>query len=109
MSTFVDNSTTEQILKLQITDQYLITTDEFQYIVNRKRTRKGKPDWDPESYHPTFQGALQNIGERLVRGSDAQTLADAIADVENVTTTLSQAVRDQFGDVLDPQNREGQG
>jgi len=44
-----------------------------------------------------------------VRCSDAQTLADAIADVENVTTTLCQAVRDQFGDVLDPQNREGQG
>ena len=96
-------------MKLQITDQYQITTDEFQYIVNRKRTRKGKLGWDPESYHPTFQGALQSIGERLVRGSDAQTLADAIADVENVTTTLSQAVRDQFGDFLDSQNREGQG
>ena len=96
-------------MKLRITDQYRITTDEYQYIVNRKRTRKGKLDWEPESYHPTFQGALQHIGERLVRGSDAQTVADAIADVENVTTTLSQAVRDQFGDVLDPQNREGQG
>ena len=96
-------------MKLRITDQYQITTDEYQYIVNRKRTRKGKLDWDAESYHPTFQRALQHIGERLVRGSDAQTLADAIADVENVTTTLSQAVRDQFGDVLDPQNREGQG
>ena len=95
-------------MKLRITDQYQITTDEYQYIVNRKRTRKGKLDWEPESYHPTFQGAFQHIGERLVRDSDAQTLADAIADVENVTTTLSQAVRDQFGDVLDPQNREGQ-
>ena len=96
-------------MKLRINDQYQITTDEYQYIVNRKRTRKGKLDWDAESYHPTFQGALQHIGERLVRDSDAQTLADAIADVENVTTTLSQAVRGQFGDVLDPQNREGQG
>ena len=83
-------------MKLQITDQYQITTDEYQYIVNRKRTRKGKLDWDPESYHPTFQGALQHIGERMVRGSDAQTLVDAIADVENVTTTLSQAFRPYF-------------
>ena len=83
-------------MKLPITDQYQITTDEFQYIVNRKRTRKSGPDWEPESYHPTFQGALQHIGERLVRGSDAQTLADAIADVENVTTSLSQALRPYF-------------
>ena len=83
-------------MKLQITDQYQITTDEFQYIVNRQRTRRGKLGWDPESYHPTFQGALQSIGERLVRGSDAETLADAIADVENVTTSLSQALRPYF-------------
>ena len=96
-------------MKLKISDQYLISTDNYQYIVNIPRTRKGGPDWEPESYHPTIQGALQHIGERLVRGSDAQTLADAIADVENVTTTLSQAVRGQFGDVLDPQNTEGQG
>ena len=109
MSTFVDISITERILKLKITDQYLISTDKYQYIVNVPRTRKGGSGWEPESYHPTFEGALQNIGERLVRCSDAQTLADAIADVENVTTTLCQAVRDQFGDVLDPQNREGQG
>ena len=83
-------------MKLRITDQYQITTDEYQYIVNRKRTRKGKLDWDAESYHPTFQRALQHIGERLVRGSDAQTFADAIADVENVTTSLSQALRPYF-------------
>ena len=31
-----------------------------------------------------------------MRGSDAQTLADAIADVENVNTTLSQALRPYF-------------
>ena len=109
MSTFVDNSITQRILKLQITDQYLISTDKYQYIVNVPRTRKGGSGWEPESYHPTFQGALQHIGERLVRDSNAQTLVDAIADVENVTTTLSQAVRGQFGDVLDPQNTEGQG
>ena len=96
-------------MKLRISNQYLISTDNYQNIVNTPRTRKGGPDWEAESYHPTLQGALQHVGERLVRGSDAQTLADAIADVENVTTTLSQAVRDQFGDVLDPQNREGHG
>ena len=95
-------------MKLRITDQYQITTDEYQYIVNRKRTRKGKLDWDAESYHPTFQRALQHIGERLVRGSDAQTLADAITDVENVTTTLSQALTPQFEGILDVREKEGE-
>ena len=92
-------------MKLQITDQYLISTDKYQYIVNVPRTRKGGRDWEPESYHPTFRGALQYIGERLVRGSDAQTLADAIADVENVTTTLSQVLAPEFGEVLKLQNK----
>ena len=105
MSTFVDNSITERILKLQITDQYLISTDKYQYIVNVPRTRKGGSGWEPESYHPTFEGALQNIGERLVRCSDAQTLADAIADVENVTTTLSQVLAPEFGEVLKVKKR----
>ena len=95
-------------MKLPITDQYQITTDEFQYIVNRKRTRKGKLDWGAESYHPTFQGALQHIGERLVRDSNAQTLVDAIADVEKVTTTLSQALTPQFEGILDVREKEGE-
>ena len=96
-------------MKLRITDQYRITTDEYQYIVNRKRTRKGKLDWDAESYHPSFQGALQHIGERLVRDSDAQTLADAIADVEKVTTTLSQALTPQFEGNLDVREKGSEG
>ena len=95
-------------MKLQITDQYLISTDNYQYIVNVPRTRKGGRDWEPESYHPTFRGALQYIGERLVRDSNAQTLVDAIADVEKVTTTLSQALTPQFEDILDVREKESE-
>ena len=92
-----------------INEQYRIITDPYQWIVQKKRARKDKDDWESVTFHPTFPSAFQSLGELMVRRSDAATLADALVDVENVTTTLSQAVRDQFGDVLDPQNREGQG
>ena len=94
---------------IPINQQYRIATDPYQWIVQKKRSRKGKEDWESQTYHPSIQSALQSFGEFMVRQSDATTLTDALVEVENVTTTLSQAVRDQFGDVLDPQNREGQG
>jgi len=40
-----------------------------------------------------------------VRRSDAATLADALVDVENVTTTLSQVLAPEFGEVLDVKKR----
>ena len=92
-------------MKLRITDQYQITTDEYQYIVNRKRTRKGKLDWDAESYHPTFQRALQHIGERLVRGSDAQTFLDRLVTrnirICNVGQVMYTPWCDENGKVVD--------
>ena len=83
-----------------ITEQYRITTDPYQWIVQKKRSRKGKEDWESQTYHTSFQSALQSIGERLVRGSDAETLVDALADVEKAITILSQARTLQLEQVL---------
>jgi len=86
---------------IPVNEQYRIASDSLQWIVQKARTRNGKKDWeskygkkDWESkfFYPTFESALRGIGELMVRRSDAETLADAIGDVEMVSTTLSQAL-----------------
>ena len=88
-----------------INEQYRIITDPYQWIVQKKRARKGKDDWESVTYHPTFPSAFQSLGELMVRRSDAATLADALVDVENVTTTLSQVLAPEFGEVLKVKKR----
>ncbi len=76
---------------IPINDRYRITSDEYQWIIQTKRHRKGKQDWQARLYYPTLKAALEGLGELMVRQSDVATLADALAVVENVTTTLSKA------------------
>ena len=77
---------------IPVNEQYRIASDSLQWIVQKARTRNGKKDWGSKFFYPTFESALRGIGELMVRRSDAQTLADAIGDVEMVSTTLSQAL-----------------
>ena len=86
---------------IPINEQYRITTDPYQWIVQKKRSRKGKEDWESQTYHPSIQSALQSFGEFMVRQSDATTLTDALAEVESITTTLSQALTPQFQSISD--------
>ena len=77
---------------IPVNEHYRIATDPNQWMVEKARTRNGKKDWESKFFYPTFESALRGIGELMVRRSDAQTLADAIGDVEMVSTTLSQAL-----------------
>ena len=77
---------------IPINTQYRIVSDEYQWIIQRIRSRKGKEDWQARLYYPTLKAALEGLGELMVRQSDVATLADALAEVENVATTLSQAL-----------------
>ena len=77
---------------IPINDRYRITSDEYQWIIQTKRNRKGKKDWQARLYYPTLKVALEGLGKLMVRQSDVVTLADALAEVENVATTLSQAL-----------------
>ena len=77
---------------IPINDKYRLKCDEYQWIIERKRTRKGEEDWQARLFYPTVKAAVQGIGELMVRQSKANTLVDALEAVENVATTLSQAL-----------------
>ena len=77
---------------IPVNEHYRIATDPNQWIVEKARTRNGKKDWTPKLFYPTFESALKGLGQLMVRLSEAETLVDAVRDVEKVSTTLSQAL-----------------
>ena len=77
---------------IPINARYRIVSDEYQWIIQRIRTRKGKEDWQARLYYPTLKAAIEGLGELMVRQSKADTLVRALAAVEEVATQLSQAL-----------------
>ena len=63
---------------IPINDLYRICSDEYQWIIQKKRNRKGKKDWAACHYYPTFESAVRSLGELMVRQSKADTLARCI-------------------------------
>ena len=89
-------------MHLPINEQYRIISDPNQWIVQKKRTRKGSLDWESIEYYSSPTSAINAIGERLVRESDAVGFTEAVAAVEKITTSLSQALTVNIDGVLDP-------
>ena len=79
-------------LIIPINNKYRIASDQYQWIVQSKRTRSGLLEWEARYFYATFRMALGSLGELMVRESKAETLAEALIDVENITTMLSLAL-----------------
>ena len=77
---------------IPINARYRIVSDEYQWIIQRKRTRKGKEDWQARLYYPTLKAAVEGLGELMVRQSKADTLVSALGAIEDIATTLSHAL-----------------
>ena len=82
-------------MKLPINEQYRISSDAHQWILQKTRTRKGVKDWESITFHGDLDDLIKDLGNRMVRESDATTLVDALVVIGNVTTTLSQALTTQ--------------
>ena len=89
---------------IPINDQFRIKSDSMQWMIQTRRSRNGKPSWESKLFFPTLQGAINELGELMVRRSGAQTLAEALETVEKVTTTLSPALTPQLEGKVGPQD-----
>ena len=82
---------------IPINDQYRITSDRYQWMIQEKRNRSGKDEeWQSTSYFPTLERAVKELGEQMVRLSGAESIEELIKARENVTTTLSRALPPQI-------------
>ena len=86
-------------LIIRINEQYRVATDPYQWIIQRKRTRKGNEVWESQTYHPSADAAVRSLGERMVRECKTDTLVDALKAVETIATMLSQALTPSTEDV----------
>ena len=93
---------------IRINEQCRVTTDPYQWIIQRKRTRKGNEVWESQTYHPSVDAAVRSLGERMVRECKTDTLVDALKAVETIATTLSQALMPRLEGVLKVTDREKQ-
>ena len=91
---------------LPINDQYRIASDSRQWMIQASRMKNGESVWEPKLYFGTIESAVKELGELMVRTSGAQTLVDALADVEKVTTTLSQALTPHSELILEAMAKE---
>ena len=82
-------------MKIDINNDYRITSDSHQWIVQKRRIRKGNQDWESVAFLASLPTALEWLRERLVREGEAETLTDALGEIETVTTTLSRALAAQ--------------
>lgn len=81
---------------IPIDERWRIASDQRQWIIQEIRTRNGEIEWEPQLYFSSLPRAIKALGEMMVRLSDAQTVADALVDIDNVVTTLSRAIPTQF-------------
>ena len=77
---------------IPINDRYRIASDPRQWMIQESRTRNGEAEWESRYYFGTLESAVMELRELMVRTSDGETLVDDLADIEKVTTTLSQAL-----------------
>jgi hypothetical protein len=98
---------TRRYMQISINEQYRIISDPNQWIVQKKRTRKGSLDWESIEYYSSPTSAINSLGERLVRESDAVGFTEAVAAVEKITTSLSQVLTVNIQDVSHPSADEG--
>ena len=79
---------------LPIDDTHRIVSDPHQWIVQRAEPpAKKRSGWENIAYYPTLRTAVEGLGERLLRESEAEGWAEARAEAERLTRVLCEALR----------------
>jgi len=89
---------------LPIDDKYRIKGDKHSWAIQKGRIKKGEITWESVSWFTSLESTVNHLGQLMVRTSDAQTLADALKEIEKVTTLLTHALSPKFKviQVVDP-------
>lgn len=97
-------------MEILIGEDFKITSDKMNVIVNRKVMKMDKPgkegkptgefSWKETSFHPTFERAANKVLDERINASDAASLAEVVRVVERHRKdieTLINGVEHVFG------------
>ena len=82
---------------IQINDMYAITSDAHQWIICKYQKEGDNADkdparWIPMSFLSSFQNAVTELGNLMLRTGDATCLADLRADSKEIAQLLTSKV-----------------
>ena len=94
---------------IRINDDYVITTDELNYILckdtHRCRKDTGKPYYKPLGYYGKLTYALEDLVERVgkdkISGDDEISLQEAVKNIEDAYKILAAEISVAIPDVGD--------
>ncbi len=81
---------------------YRLAADGKSWMIQRRKCRKSRHgddmtgDWETFSWHPTLEGAVNSLASYDLRTSGVQSVAQALAEVERISTTLIHALSPRF-------------
>lgn len=85
-------------MNIPINRSYRLASDEHQWMIQRVRKYKGSEKFEAVAFYGTLESAIEGLRQRMVRESTAETLANALADMENASATLSRALTAHYRD-----------
>jgi len=77
---------------LHIDNNYRLAGSTEGWIIEESRAKKGKRVWQATKWYSSLEEATKNLVDLMVRTSDAQTLTDALVEVEIAVDKLCQAL-----------------
>ncbi len=81
---------------------YRLAADGKSWMTQQRKYRKSRhvdhmtDDWETFSWHPTLEGAVNGLASYDLRTSGAQSVAEALAEVERISATLIRALSPRF-------------
>ena len=85
---------------LQIDENYRIKSDQYNFILERKRASKNsnKERWSPVSHHPDIEGVLKSVRDEKLRNLDVHILDELDHHLHALTQDL-RAIGERCVDV----------
>jgi len=81
---------------LPIDDDYRIKGGKHSWSIQKAKVKKSETTWESISWFTSLEHTVNHLGNLMVRTSDAQTLADALKEIEKTTTLLVHALSPKF-------------
>ena len=83
---------------IEISPKYRITSDSRQWRIEQHFNRKDPnvSPWAAFAFFPRFEQAVESIGNRLIRESTAEGLAECTKAIKDIATALSLALPAEY-------------
>jgi hypothetical protein len=82
--------------RIPIDNKYAIGADAHSWHILERRRYKDDYRWEPVSWHVNLEQCVSGLAQRAVRTCGAQTLSQALAEAERVTSAIRRALQPSF-------------